>query len=134
MKLNKKSVFLILLLFVISNLITYKLTYDYVDMESFILHTGLDAYNLKAYDKNDTKFLYIAMNGGIDSVLNDIGKTGHSEKYKSLCKVFDKELFEIVEKYHRINRDRYGDSHYPELEANIAKGIIHMKKFCNVQE
>ena len=134
MKLNKKSVFLILLLFVISNLITYKLTYDYVDMESFILHTGLDAYNLKAYDKNDTKFLDIAMNGGIDSVLNDIGKTGDTKKYKSLCRVFDKELFEIVEKYHQINRDRYGDSHYPELEANIAKGIIDMKKFCNVQK
>ncbi|MEJ2414195.1 MAG: hypothetical protein P8Y22_02825 [Sulfurimonas sp.] len=134
MKLNKKYIFIIFVILLISNLVTFKLTYDFVDMKSFLLHTQLDAINLKAYDQNKTQFLDLAMNGGIDSILNDAGKIDNVEKYKSLCQVFDKELFEIVEKYHRINRERYGESHYPELQTNIAKGTAKMKKLCNVQK
>jgi hypothetical protein len=93
MKLNKKLISLILFLFLASNAITYKLTYDHTSMEDFLTLVKLDAYNLIQYDQNNTNYLDIAMTTMINTVLYDAGKTGETDKYKSLCKVFDKEFF-----------------------------------------
>ncbi|WP_345977564.1 hypothetical protein [Sulfurimonas sp. HSL3-7] len=137
MKLNKKLTSLILFLFLASNAITYKLTYDYASMKALIPQVKLDAYNLIAYDHNDTNFLDLSMTGdNIDGILHDAGKTGQTDKYKSLCIVFDKELFEIIEKYHEINEKRYGpiDESLKSVPINIDKGIVNMKKLCNVQD
>ena len=133
-KKRTKKLLIILSIILASNAIIYKLTYDYVDMKSFIIHTKLDVFKLKAYDKNDTTYLDISMNGNIDSVLHDIGKTGDLKKYKSLCEVFDKELFKILDKYDKKSIEKYGvfkDKKLQNIRKNIDKGIIKMKKFCN---
>ena len=135
MKKNIKIILLIVTVLLVTNVITYKLTYDYIDMKSFILHTKLDVNKLKAYDRNDTKYLDIVMNGGIDSILHDAGKTGDTEKYRSLCQDFDKELFEVLDKYLRKNIERYGlykDIELQNIRLNIEKGIVNMKKSCLV--
>lgn len=136
-KRNTKILLLIMFFVAVTSVITYKLTYDYINMKSYLLHTKIDVYDLKAYDRNDTKYLDITMTSNIDSVLYQAGKTGDIEKYKSLCEVFDKELFDIVDKYHHKRIERYGsykDVDLQNVRLTIEKGKVNMKKFCNVQE
>lgn len=136
-KRNTQILLLIVFFVAVTNVITYKLTYDYTNMKLYLLNTKLDVYDLKAYDQNNTKYLDIAMNGNIDSVLYQAGKTDDIEKYESLCEVFDKELFEIVDKYYHKNIERYGsfkDIELQNIRLTIEKGKVHMKKLCNVQD
>jgi len=133
MKLNKKLTSLILFLFLVSNAITYKLTYDHTWMEDFKMQVSLDAYRLIEYDQNNTKKLDIGRTYMIDVVLYDAGKTGETDKYKSLCKAFDKELFETISKYNAINKEKYPHLYVFDQET-IEKGIVNMKKLCNVSE
>jgi len=137
MKPNKKLISLILFLFMASNAITYKLTYDHTSMEDFLMYVQLDASHLMQYDQNNTNYLDIAMTSLINTVLYDAGKTGETDKYKSLCKSFDKELFEIISKYNAINEKRYptlDKSYLPKHQETLEKGITNMKKLCNVQD
>lgn len=137
MKKNIKIILLIVSVLLVTNAITHKLTYDYVNMKLYLLHTKLDVFKLKAYDRNDTEYLDISMNGSIDSVLYNAGETGDSEKFSSLCEVFDKELFEILDKYYHKNIERYGpykDKDFQNIRLIVEKGKVNMKKQCNVEE
>jgi hypothetical protein len=137
MKLSKKSIALIFLLFLASNAITYKMTYDRTSMDSFLMLVKLDTFRLVEYDHNDTNILDISLTNMINTVLYDAGKTGETDKYKSLCKDFDKELFDTIEKYNEINEKRYptlDKSYLPKHQETIDKGIVNMKKLCNVQD
>ncbi len=132
-----KVLLLIMFFVVVTNAITYKLTYDYINMKLYLLNTKLDVYALKAYDQNNTIYLDIVMNGNIDSVLYQAGNIDDIEKYKSLCEVFDKELFEIVDRCHHKNIERYGpykDKEVQNIRLTIEKGKVNMKRLCNVQE
>lgn len=136
-KRNIKILLFIIFLVTVTNVITYKLTYDHINFKLYILNTKLDIFDLKQYDQNNTAYLDITMNGNIDSVLYQAGTIEDIQKYKTLCEDFDKELFDIVDKYHQKNIDRYGpykDTEFQNFRSTLEKGKVNMKKLCNVQQ
>ena len=137
MKKNTKFYLFIFSALVLSNIITYNFTYDSSEKEFYFTQIKLDTFMLKAYDRNDTSYMDISMNGGIDSIFHDAGKSEDYQKYQPLCQVFDKELFEIVQKYYEKNKKKYGVYKDPELiniRKNIEKGKEKMKELCNISK
>ena len=137
MKKQTKIYLLFLTTLLISNIFTYYSTYDYAERKFYMTQIKLDVFMLKAYDRNNTSYMDISINGGIDSIFHDAGKSDDFEKYLPLCQAFDKELFEIVQKYYEKNRKKYGISQDIELidiRKNIENGKIKMKKLCNVSK
>ena len=137
MKKQTKFYLLFLIILLISNTVTYYSTYDYAERKFYMTQIELDVFMLKAYDRNNTSYMDISINGGIDSVFHDAGKYDDFEKYLPLCQVFDKELFEIVQKYYDKNKKRYGipqDIELQNIQKNIENGKIKMKRLCNVSK
>ena len=137
-KIRKRTKLLlsVLLTILISNAFIYKLVYDKVSDRNFITHLKLDAMTLKMYDQNNTTYLKLMLPSSIMGLSYHASQTDDLEKYLPICKVFDEELFEIVNRYEKDNNEKYG-TQLNEKTADFLqmtkKGQDKIKKLCSAK-
>jgi len=134
---ERTKILLVLMSFFLStNAITYKMTHESIRDKNFITHVKLDAITLRMYDQNNSSYLKIMLPSSIIGLLYDASQTDDLEKYMPICKVFDEELFEIVNRYEKDNNKKYGtksNDKTDELLKNIKKGQDNIKNLCSVK-
>ena len=136
MKSKLTLVTLFLILIVGSNWITYKLAFYSGKMDYFFNQVQIDALTLKELDKNDTETAETILQLTINSFLLEVGRTNEIDQYQSMCKVFDKELFQMIDmpggKENEIKIDGEYGKQMTENKKIMEQGRLKMKKLCHV--
>ena len=126
---NFKVVLLVISGLLITNFVTYKVTYQHAKTESFLANVAVDIMKLKMYDETGICDDRLTLN--IEGLFVAAAESENVDKFSSICKVFKKEYFDIVDelssKYPPIIVDQ-------ELYKKIEIGKTKMKKLCNVSE
>lgn len=137
---NRTKILLsIIVIVLISNTITYKLSYDKSSETNFLAQVRFDAMLLKAYDKNDTRIIRLLSPMTINSLFYMANNEESINKYSSVCREIDAELLAILDKFSIENDHLYqGDSNITkdlrDIRKRTRKGRLKIVELCKKQK
>ena len=138
-KKRTKILLSILVIIVISNAITYKLSYDRSSEKNFLAQVNIDAMLLKAHDKNNTKIINILLPSTINSLFYMAYNEKNINKYSHVCREIDTELLDILDKFSIDNNHLYqGDSNMTKelkgIKERKQEGRLKIIEMCERQK
>ena len=126
---NIKIALVILTSLILTNIVTYKLTYDYVERKTFLVNVMVDIINLKSY--MDTGVCDDTLTLNIEGMYVAAANSNNIDEFSSICSVYKKEYFDFVNK---LSLQKKADYSFPGLPEKIELGKSKIKKLCKIAD
>ncbi len=124
-----KIILVILTFLILTNVVTYKLTYDYVERKTFLVNVMVDIVKLKQY--KDTGICDNTLTLNINGMYVAAAKSNNIDDFVSICTVLKKEYFNFANELSSKNKST---TSYERLSENIELGKKKIKALCKIAD